>query len=36
MYDFSKFIDLLNQYESEPQKALDIIKADFPIGRIQI
>lgn len=36
MYDFSKFIDLLNQYESDPQKALDIIKADFPIGRIQI
>lgn len=36
MYDFSKFIDLLNQYESDPIKALNIIKDDFPIGSIQI
>ena len=36
MYDFSKFIDLLNQYESDPQKALNIIKDDFPIGKIRI
>lgn len=36
MYDFSKFINVLNDYYKDPNKAFDLIKDDFPIGLVEI